>query len=116
MTEPQGHDREDEVHAAVWLVPAGALLLALLPWPYSYYTLLRFVVCGAAAYLAYRDFEDTQRASAWVFVLGALAVLFNPLIPVYLSREMWAPIDVGASILLVVHWLRTRRRLVEREL
>ena len=29
---------------------------------------------------------------------GLLAVLFNPIIPVHLSREIWAPIDMAAAL------------------
>ena len=86
MAETPQYDRENEVHAAVWLVPTAALLLALFPLPYGYYTLLRIVVCGAAAYLAYRSFSASRRVTTWVLVLGALALLFNPLIPVHLEQ------------------------------
>ena len=91
-------------HPAVWLVPAGLLFLALLPLPYGYYTLLRIVVCGAAAYLAFHEYGVRESVTAWAIGLGFLSVLFNPLIPVHLSREVWAPIDVVAALVLAAHW------------
>lgn len=38
------------------------------------------------------------------WVLGAFALLFNPLMPVHLDREIWAFLDVmaGGVLLLVV--------------
>ena len=42
-------------HAATWLMPIALLLLALVPWPYPYYQMLRIVVCAAAGYLAYGE-------------------------------------------------------------
>lgn len=91
-------------HPAVWLVPAGLLFVASLPLPYGFYTFLRFVVCGAAAYLAFHEYGVRESVTAWAIGLGVIAVLFNLLIPVYLSREVWAPIDLVAAFTLIAHW------------
>jgi hypothetical protein len=97
-----------DLPAAVWLVPAVALLIALAPLPYGYYTLMRIVVCGAAGFLAYSEYSETGSASFWVFLMGGLAVLFNPIIPIHLGREIWVPVDVVASVAFFIHW-RVRR-------
>jgi hypothetical protein len=77
------------------------LLIAILPLPYGYYTFLRLVVFGGGLFLAYQLYE--QKLHKWSVVMAVLAVLFNPFIPVYLSRETWLPIDiVGAITFLVV--------------
>lgn len=110
MASPVERTSWSGVHSAFWLVPAAALLLALLPLPYGFYTFLRLAVCGAAALLAYREWAAGGTVTVWMVVLGALALLFNPLVPVHLSREAWAPIDVGAALLFVVHWWWVRRR------
>jgi hypothetical protein len=73
------------------------LLLALVPWPYSYYQLLRFVTCGAAVYVAFMAYNWQKMWAVWLF--GFIAVLFNPLIPIHLSREIWQPIDVVCGVL-----------------
>jgi len=53
------------------LIPAGVasimLFLALAPWPYGYYQLLRFVVCGVSAYMAFM-------AYTWQKNVGGLVV------------------------------------------
>lgn len=93
----------------VWLVPAAMLLLAMAPLPYWYYTLLRLVVTGASAYLAYRQYEADGRVGAWTVALAAIALLFNPLIPIHLPRHVWAIIDPATAVLLIAHllvWLR----------
>lgn len=75
------------------------LVWALDTHPYSYYTLLRWVVCAVAAFAAY--IAHSELKTGWVWVLGILAILFNPIIPVYLDRQTWAVIDIlGATILL----------------
>ena len=88
----------------IWLCSAAALLIALAPLPYWYYTFLRIIVFAAAAFLTYQHYKHEQEFSVWVALLGGIAILFNPLIPIHLSREIWAPIDVIAAAVFLVHW------------
>ena len=88
------------VAIVVKLVAAGMLFGALARHGYDYYILLRWVVCGVAAYAAFRASEVGKKGWAWA--LGIVALFFNPIIPVHLTRETWAPIDVGAALLLLV--------------
>jgi hypothetical protein len=97
----------EKPHSAIWLIPAIMLFVALMPLPYGYYTLLRFVVCAAAAYLAYVEYTRRENVNPWVVGLALIAFLFNPIIPVFLSREIWAPINVAAGVALVVHWRKS---------
>lgn len=82
------------------LAAAAAALLALFGWPYGYYQLLRFGVCAVAVYgavLAHRS-----ENAGWTWALGALAVLFNPVVPVFFDRGVWAVLDVLAAVVLVL--------------
>ncbi len=80
------------------------LLLAILPLPYGYYTFLRLVVSIGGVFLAYQLYE--RKLQGWSVVLALLAVLFNPIIPVYLSREVWLPIDlVSAGLFLYIGFI-----------
>jgi hypothetical protein len=66
----------------------------------DFYTLLRWVCCAAFAYSAITAFQ--MRRVAWTLVFGILAVLFNPLAPVYLQRATWQIIDWAAIGVIVV--------------
>ena len=73
------------------------LLLAVLPLPYGFYTLLRIVVTASAAFAAYYFFEegdDSQSGIIW----DLIAILFNPLITIQLDKAIWMPIDIGTAI------------------
>jgi len=91
---------EKRPHLIPAIIAAIILLFALAPWPYGYYQLLRFVVCGATLYVAFAAFNLQKIWAVWVF--GFVAILFNPLIPIHLSREIWQPIDVICALLFVV--------------
>jgi hypothetical protein len=75
------------------------LFLGIAPLPYGYYSLLRLVACATLALSAV--VAHRRRARTLPTVFGILAVAFNPVIPVFLPREIWAVIDVGTAILLL---------------
>lgn len=85
-------------------IASVVLLLALFDgWPYGFFTVLRFVVFSSTAYVAYTAYQEHKEG--WVWLLGAIAVLFNPFIPVYLTRDVWIVIDfVTAACLFVTVW------------
>ena len=75
------------------LLTSLMLLWALNPDnPYGYYILLRWVCCGVFAYLAFKAFGQEQQGWAWV--LGITAAVYNPVIRVHLTREMWSVVNV----------------------
>jgi hypothetical protein len=82
-----------------FVVAIVSLVLGIPPiWPYGYYVLLRLIVCGVAVYGAMQ--ANSQQRMGWVWALGTTAVLFNPLIPVHLTKDAWVLIDLIAAILL----------------
>lgn len=84
------------------------LLLALLPMPYGYYTLLRVVVFGAAIFAALASREEG--ITDWVVVWSIVAALFNPVVPLSLGRAVWTFVDIATAGLFFL-WLRHRRHL-----
>ena len=80
-----------------YLLAVGIFLLgALGSWPYAYYQLLRWVVCGVGAYSAYKAHESGRTGWAWIF--GITAVLFNPIAPFHLARDTWQILDIVATL------------------
>lgn len=92
------HRSETPNHSLI--VPGLAAVVMLLgafgSWPYGYFTLLRWVTAASAALFAFAGYKAKNPWVLWTF--SFLAVLFNPLAPVYLTREIWLPIDVLAAI------------------
>jgi len=81
------------------LLVAGLMLcFAVIPiLPYGYYTLLRLIVCGTAAYGAFKLKNNASLNRHFIPLLIA-AILFNPLIPVPLTRLIWMPINLGGAV------------------
>lgn len=82
------------------IVTAVLLMLALLELPYSYYTMLRLIVCLVFVHNVTRVVKDGSRQ--WVWLYGGIALLFNPLIPVHLDRVTWAIVDLGTACVSLV--------------
>ncbi len=83
------------------------LLLAIPPiWPYGYYTLLRLVVCGTAVYIVWNTKKLNKKR--WMWIMGFIALLFNPLIPIYLDKATWSFIDLVVAIIFIVSIFKIR--------
>ena len=70
--------------------------------PYGYYTLLRLIVTvGSVAYCV--QFLEKKNMNM-VYLFGFIAILFNPLIPVYLNKDTWLIIDlIVGGIFFFIH-------------
>lgn len=82
------------------LIAAGMLFVALGRHPYDYYTILRWIACGVAAFTAYQAFEIKR--IGWIFVFAVVALLFNPLVPLHLRRGTWECLNLAAAALLLL--------------
>jgi hypothetical protein len=87
----------------LWLAPVGFLLAAVYyaHLPYGYYIFLRITVCSCAAYIAYAGFRDGKLW--WPTAFALTAVLFNPVIPVNLRRDIWHDIDWIVALGFSIH-------------
>jgi hypothetical protein len=89
-----------------WTMLACGLALALAPldWPYGYYQFLRLGVTAAAIWLAI--IAERQQCRGWAIFGVGLALLFNPVFPVYLNRGGWLVIDLVVAGLCFVAAVR----------
>ncbi|NOS99414.1 MAG: hypothetical protein HOP29_02170 [Phycisphaerales bacterium] len=92
------------VTARLHIVPCGVacamLLSALERHDSDFYGYLRWTVCFASIWVA---IVSSRRNRTWaVPTFAVVAVMFNPLIPVQLTRGIWQPIDLGVALLFVV--------------
>lgn len=85
------------------------LLWALNPEnPYGYYVLLRFVLCCICAFLAFRALKSGN--DTWAWILGATAVIYNPIIRIHLTREIWSMVNIATVVELAITVGALRKR------
>ena len=70
---------------------AVLLFIAIFGLPYGYYTFLRLAVTGMSLYAA---FGLLEKGSGNFWVMLFIALLFNPLIPINLSKDIWMLINI----------------------
>ena len=69
------------------------VVIGIFELPYGYYTFLRLCLCGAAVAVIYIALDSLNEVSRWLF--GAIAVLYNPIIPIYLGdKSVWIVLNV----------------------
>ena len=68
--------------------------------PYSYYQVLRWVVAIVGAYSAYEYNQARRIGLMWLFI--AVTILFNPIFPIYFSKDTWQILDVVGAIVFFV--------------
>ncbi len=89
---------------ALLLICSGLLLLALVNLPIGYYTFLRIAVTIGAVAVLIKEFENG--INFWFISFAFIAILFNPIIPIYLrDKDIWMPIDIIAAIIFGIKFL-----------
>lgn len=91
----------------LYLILSIFLLLCLLPMPYGYYMIVRFVSMVEFGVIAYRYY--TQSKVALTVTFTSLALLFQPFIKIALGRTIWNVVDVIVAILLMLLWMKERK-------
>lgn len=85
-------------HKLFWYIPAILLFIGVFPLPYDYYMLLRVIVFISALYIVSHNKDE------WLYVFLGIAILFNPVFPIYLSKPLWIPIDIITGVIYIFNY------------
>lgn len=88
---------------------SGALLLLAIPtWlPSDFYIFLRWTIFISSIIVAYRFYKS--KITAWAFIFGAVAFLFNPIAPMYLGKSTWVIFDFIGAVLFFLAGFSNRK-------
>ena len=91
------------------IVTAGLLAWAIVPSnPSAYYQFHRVAVFAAGIALAWR--HHTRGQPGWVVAFGVVAVMYNPVVPVHLTRPIWAMVNLATiAVVLAPLWIAGHR-------
>lgn len=59
---------------------------------YGCYVFLRYISCAVFTYLAFKAYA--QEKESWTWILGAVAVLYNPFFTIHLNRGLWSVVNL----------------------
>ncbi|WP_278550403.1 DUF6804 family protein [Cloacibacillus evryensis] len=90
------------------------ILFGALPsgLPYAYFQILRWTVTLFSLYYIWylrttprvsMSIFEMRHGSKLFFLFAAIAVLFNPVAPIYLNREIWLILDILAGLIMLLY-------------
>ena len=95
----------------IFLIAIALLLIGLADLPTGYYTLVRIVVCLVSALSCYLSYKSDEKIGIATVTFAVLAILFNPIIPIYLQdKGMWTVIDIVAAVLLGIRYYTLEKK------
>jgi hypothetical protein len=94
MSEPTDKRRTLAPH----LIIAVTLTVALADNSDGYYEFLRWIVSGSFSYLSVQSYRS--REQGWLWTWAVAAGIFNPIIPIAASRDLWSLVDVISTIVV----------------
>ncbi len=86
-----------------WIKLLAVLSLAGAIWgnfPYVYYQLMNWIVVGAAIVTAMQASRKNNIAVMWFFLF--VAVIFNPVAPLYLDQNVWRTVDMVTGLVFLL--------------
>ena len=87
----------------LYLIPAAFLLLGVADFPIGYYTFMRIVVFIASCMIISINYKTHNKINLWIVLFALIAILFNPIIPIYLhDKDIWAILDIVGAIIFII--------------
>ena len=92
-----------------WLVivNCAALFIAILKMPYGYYAILRILTTITGCVLAYVSYKTNKFKTA--VLSGLLVVVYNPLIPIPLGKDIWIIVNLISIPLIIIFYVKSRK-------
>lgn len=95
----------------IFLIPA--IFLCIVPFfkfPYGIYTLLRIIVTLSSAFIIYNNYKRINNVNSTIVIFSMILIVFNPVFPIRLNRELWLPIDLTAAAIYFYHYMKIRKQ------
>ena len=95
----------------IFLIPA--IFLCIIPFfkfPYGIYTLLRIVVTLSSAFIIYDNYKKINNVNATIVIFSIILIVFNPIFPIRLNRELWLPIDLITAAIYFYYYIKFRKK------
>lgn len=81
--------------------------IALLPISGGFYTLVRIIITIGAIVAVFQN--SSNEINIWSIIFGIIAILFNPIVPIYLhDKGGWMLIDIIAIILFIIQIIKNK--------
>jgi hypothetical protein len=91
---------------------AFLMFLAIFDLPYTYYAFLRPAVFIGSILLIFLISQQNSKLTLLIMLISIIALLFNPIIPIYSNRGFWLPVNVLSGIIFAYISLNYGKKIV----
>ena len=89
----------------ICIICAAVAIIGYFEMPIGYYTFLRIILTIGAVLIILKEIQKDVNLLGIAFII--VAVLFNPIVPIYLyQKSFWMPIDLVTGILFLFYGFR----------
>ena len=109
--ESTGTDKKDSVKnnvAKLYFIPLALAILLFVSacdLPYGFYTFARIAVFFGSAIFMIWYFSITDSFSVICCLSILIAIIWNPFIPIYMSKDAWVSFDIIAAIIEIIMFI-----------
>ena len=83
----------------IFLIPGFLLIAApIISFPYGFYTFLRLSISISAGFIIYLRNKKIKKIDTISIIFAVIVILYNPIIPIHLTREIWMPINFISAV------------------
>ena len=88
---------------------SAVALIACFDLPIGYYTFLRIVITIGSIAILIKEVQKDVNLIGIAFIV--LAILFNPIIPIYLyKKSIWMPIDIFSGFMFLIYGFKEKTK------
>ena len=71
-------------------IPAGLLIASnLITFPVGFDTFIKMIICFSSGTIIFYAFKSAKGINETIIIFSLILILFNPVIPIHLERELW---------------------------
>ena len=95
--------------ALIFLIPGFLLIAApIVSFTYGFYTFLRLSISISAGFIIYLRNKKVKKIDTISIIFAVIVILYNPIIPIYLTREIWLPINFISALVYLYGFYKTK--------
>ena len=79
-------------------IPAGLLIISnLITVTAGFDAFVKMIICFSSGTIIFYGFKSAKGINETIIIFSLILILFNPVFPIHLEKELWLPINLLIS-------------------
>lgn len=79
-------------------IPAGLLIISnLITVTAGFNAFVKMIICFTSGTIIFYGFKSAKGINETIIIFSLILILFNPVFPIHLEKELWLPINLLIS-------------------